>query len=84
MAKNSLERRVADAEKARRTAEAELVKVKQEKEKVERDRRWFAEREKDLLEEREAERAAFEGDKVNNNPLLAYRPLRIMNNAYNR
>jgi mitotic spindle assembly checkpoint protein MAD1 len=59
-----LERRVADAEQAKRNAEAELAKVKQEKDKVERDRRWFAERERDAEEEREAERAAFERDKV--------------------
>lgn len=64
MAKNSLERRAIEAEQAKRTLEAELAKVKTEKDKVERDRRWFAEREKDIAEERDAERAAFERDKV--------------------
>ncbi|KIM30544.1 hypothetical protein M408DRAFT_287376 [Serendipita vermifera MAFF 305830] len=63
MAKNSLERRAVDAEQAKRTLEGELAKLKTEKDKVERDRRWFAEREKDIAEEREAERAAFERDK---------------------
>jgi mitotic spindle assembly checkpoint protein MAD1 len=64
MAKTSLERRAADAEKAKRTVEMELTKLKQEKEKVERDRRFFAEREKELLEELEAERATFDKEKV--------------------
>jgi len=67
MAKNSLERRAADAEQAKRNLEAELTKVKQEKDKVERDRRWFAEREKDIIEERETERTSFERDKVSVN-----------------
>jgi mitotic spindle assembly checkpoint protein MAD1 len=71
MAKSTLERRAADAEQARRNAEAELVKVKQEKDKVERDRRWFAEREKDAEEEREAERVVFERDKVSNSHVMS-------------
>ena len=44
--------------------EADLAKVKQEKDKVERDRRWFAQREKDILEERDAERDALEKERV--------------------
>lgn len=59
-----MERRAVDAEQAKRTLEAELAKLKTEKDKVERDRRWFAEREKDIVDERDAERAAFERDKV--------------------
>jgi hypothetical protein len=68
MTKNSLERRAADAEQAKRMVEADLTKVKQEKDKVERDRRWFAQREKDILEERDAERAAFEKERVSRVP----------------
>lgn len=72
MTKNSLERRAADAEQAKRIIEAELAKVKQEKDKVERDRRWFAQREKDILEERDEERAAFEKERVSWVPLKAH------------
>lgn len=63
MTKTALERRTLEAEQAKRTAEADLVKVKHEKDKVERDRRWFAERERDIVDEREAERAVFEQEK---------------------
>jgi len=69
MTKNSLERRATDAEQAKRMVEADLAKVKQEKDKVERDRRWFAQREKDILEERDAEREAFEKERVSGVPL---------------
>ena len=64
MTKNALERRVAEAEQAKKTVEAELVKLKHDKEKVERDRRWFAEREQSLADEKEEQRLEFDKEKV--------------------
>ncbi|CCA74044.1 hypothetical protein PIIN_07998 [Serendipita indica DSM 11827] len=63
MTKNALERRVADAEQAKKTLEAELTKLKHDKEKVERDRRWFAEREQSLADEKEEQRREFDKEK---------------------
>lgn len=66
MNKNSLERRLQDAEKAKKAAEAELSKLKMDKVKLEGDRRWLAQREQELLEEREKETGAFAKEKVGN------------------
>lgn len=66
MNKNSLERRLQDAENAKKVAEAELSKLKLEKVKLEGDRRWLAQREQELLEERENETEAFTEEKVRN------------------
>ena len=64
MNKNSLERRLQDAENAKKVAEAELSKLKLDKVKLEGDRRWLAQREQELLEEREKETEAFAREKV--------------------
>lgn len=64
MAKSTLERRVVDAEQARKLAETDLAKIKAEKVKVENDRRYFSEREKELEEELEKERAEHEEERV--------------------
>jgi len=66
MNKNSLERRLRDAENAKKAAEAELSKLKLDKVKLEGDRRWLAQREQELLEERENETEAFAREKVRN------------------
>lgn len=64
MNKNSLERRLQDAENAKKVAEAELSKLKLDKVKLEGDRRLLAQREQELLEEREKETRAFAKEKV--------------------
>ena len=66
MNKNSLERRLQDAENAKKVAEAELSKLKSDKVKLEGDRRWLAQREQELLDEREKETEAFTREKVRN------------------
>lgn len=66
MNKNSLERRLQDAENARKVVEAELNKLKLDKLKLEGDRRWLAQREQELLEEREKETETFTREKVRN------------------
>jgi len=64
MNKNSLERRLQDAENAKKVAEAELSKLKLDKVKLEGDRRWLAQREQELLEKQEQETEAFAREKV--------------------
>ena len=64
MNKNSLERRLQDAENAKKVMEAEVGKLKLDKVKLEGDRRWLAQREQELLEEREKETEAFAAEKV--------------------
>lgn len=66
MNKNSLERRLQEAENAKKVAEAELSKLKLDKVKLEGDRRLLAQREQELLEEREKETRAFAKEKVRN------------------
>ena len=66
MNKNSLERRLQDAENAKKALEAELSKVKLDKVKLEGDRRLLAQREQELVEEREKETTAFAKEKVRN------------------
>ena len=68
MNKNSLERRLQDAENAKKVAEAELSRLKLDKVKLEGDRRWLAQREQELLEEREKETEAFVEEKVRKLP----------------
>lgn len=70
MNKSSLERRVAAAEKSKRDIEIEYGKLKLDKDKVDRDRRWFSEREKQLSEERDAEHRAFEAEKVSTTSVI--------------
>jgi hypothetical protein len=64
MNKHSLERRLQDAENAKKAAESELSKLKLDKVKLEGDRRWLAQREKELLEEQKQETEAFAEEKV--------------------
>lgn len=64
MAKSTMERRVAEAEQAKKAAETEVARIKAEKVKVESDRRFFAEREKELEEDLQREREAFEEERV--------------------
>lgn len=64
MAHASLERQLAASQTSKMELETKLREKDLHIERLERDRRWFADREKEEREEKEKERAEHDEDKV--------------------
>jgi mitotic spindle assembly checkpoint protein MAD1 len=74
----SLERQLLAAQTAKLELETKLREKELQVERLERDRRWFADREKEEREEKEREREAHEQEKVPDNPSTLQRLLIIL------